>query len=147
MQALSFLKIAAVAALMLVGVSVAAPAQAATGNWYDTANGPTMYQTNLWYNSGTMSPLVTPPVGAYVTSVYWTISLSYYPATTYAQLIAASSGHYWNLPSISGSGSGSTSIPANQNFYFRFAVGTPTTQTLSPPVYGGGHQLNVNYAY
>jgi len=45
MKTLLFIKVAALAALMLVGVSVAAPAQAATGNWNSTANGPTIYQS------------------------------------------------------------------------------------------------------
>ncbi len=87
MKTLPFIKVTALAALMLVGVSVAAPAQAATGNWNSTANGPTIYQSQWQYDSSWMTPPVSVPSTATVTTVSWVLNfINYVPARVWTQL-------------------------------------------------------------
>lgn len=149
MKTVSFLKIAAVAALMLVGVSVAAPAQAATGNWNSTANGPTMYQTNYAYYSTWMSPPISVPSTAWMTSIYWNSNFSWYPSGLTAYFMTELNG-YAQLPSLTGS-SAIAPLAAKQSIRFGFVdyasqTYTYSSQSLPNPI-GGGHQLNINYQY
>ena len=149
MKSMSFARIASAATGALLGAAVlCGAAEAGTGNWYGTANGPTLYQTNYWYNSGNASPSGSVPATAKVTSLSWVVNLSYYPATVNTQIIGATSGTGWNVGStISGSTTVSPTVPANQSFYFQIKIAQGTTHTLSPTVVGGGHQLNINYQY
>lgn len=151
MKTLSFLKIAAVATLMLVGVSVAAPAQAAVGNWNSTANGPTIYQTNYLYHSSWMSAPASVPSTAITTSVSWSIKFSnYYPVGLESYINPASGGYYGPLPGNSGY-AGFYGLSAKQSFRYGFYVRQSTTYLLASvygsPAYGGGHQMNINYEY
>jgi len=71
--------------------------------------------------------------------------LNYVPANQYVYINAGAS--YWGGIPLSGSGSLGAGVSAKQNFRFSFWNATSPAQVLSPTVYTGGHQLNVNYAY
>ncbi|MBL4692878.1 MAG: flagellar protein FlhE [Magnetovibrio sp.] len=143
MKAISFLKIAAVTALMLVGISISAPAQAAA-SWSKQANGPTMYQTNWQYNSTWMTPPASVPSTAMMTSVYWTTKFSYYAPGLTVYLHAANQG-YFKLPSLNGN-SAASGIYAKQAFRYAYIAKSSPTRMIAPS-YGGGHQISVNYQY
>ena len=151
MKALSFLKLASAAAFMLVGVSVAAPAQAATGTWNGFATGPTMYQTNWGYHSSVMTPPGSVPSTADVYYLSWSASFSRYPSGLAVHLCSTNSPCYYMGGASGGGYVASGTYNASDQFQFGFIDNQPTTYTysskfLSNPV-GGGHQLFVAYQY
>jgi len=147
MKAISFLKIATVAAFMLVGLSVSAPVQAAgVGNWNSTSNGPTIFQSQWQFDSSWMVPPGRVPSTAKVSTVSWVLHfINYVPANQFAYLNAGST--YWGPIGLSGNGGIGVGISAKQNFRFSFWNNTFPAKILTPTVYTGGHQLNVNYQY
>ena len=139
-----FLKLAALSALMLAGISVAAPAQAATGNWNGFANGPTLYQTMWQYDSQWMSPPDSVPASALMTGASWVVNCNSYP-TGIAEYLHIPSYGYYQLPSISGY-VGASGIPAKQSMRFSFYIWSNPPRVIAPVVCGG-HQLSVYYQY
>jgi len=144
MKVLSFLKIAAVSAFMLVGVSVSAPAQAAVGSWNDTANGPTITQTNWGFLSGWANPSASTPSTAIMTGGSWAISCFSYPAGFVQYLDIPS---YNTVPLATQSGSFTAGgISANQSMRFMVGIISNPTRAIAPVVCGG-HQLAIFYQY
>jgi hypothetical protein len=146
MKQLGIFRFLAIAALALVGFgAVSSDAHAGAGAWSNYTSGPTIYQTNFWYYSSYANPPGGIPSTAQVNSFGWTLNLSYYPSGTQAAIMNSSNAGFW-LPSISGSQS-INGGSANQAFKFGFYINQSTTHQLSPTVYGGGHQIIVNYVY
>jgi len=147
MKALLRTKIAAVTTVMALGLFATA-AQAALASWSDTANGPTIYQTNRLYNSSWMNAPAGIPSTAKVTKFYYFTYPSYFPVGMYIGICPsdAGGGCYWKT-SQSGSVSPSDNRNANQSFRFGFYVSQATNHMFTPPISGYGHQLSVNYAY
>lgn len=139
------LRSAAVAVLGLVGLAAANAAHAGAGSWSNYTNGPTIYQTNWWYYSSYANPPAGLPATAQVNGFGWTLNLSYYPTGTQAAIMNSSNAGFW-LTSISGSQSINGGA-ANQPFKFGFYINQSTAHILNPTVYGGGHQIIVNYQY
>jgi len=152
MKAISFLKIAVVAAFMVIGISVSAPAQAATASWSGNAgNGPTLYQTNWYYTSGIMSPPSGIPITAHVSYLSWSANFTRYPSGLQVFLCSTNSPCYY-MGGASGGGyvTAGTYSPRDQ-FQFLFRDYQSTTYTYASHsqnnVVGGGHQLFITYQY
>jgi len=145
MKAISFLKIATVAAFMLVGLSVSAPVQAAgVGSWNDMARGPKLYQTNMYYNSGWVTPPASIPPTATMTGGSWVVKCFSYPVGFKQYLYIPSYG-YARLSSRSGTFKAS-GISANQSMLFTVGIISNPTRVIVP-VDCGGHQLAIFYNY
>ncbi|MBL4691949.1 MAG: hypothetical protein JKY92_01285 [Magnetovibrio sp.] len=146
MKVLSFVKTAAVAALMLVGASFAAPAQAASGTWSDIAYGPAIYQSRWQYNSGWMAAPRSIPTRATVSSVYWSVNfINYIPANQYVYINSGPT--YWGPIGLRGSASLGFGVSAKQSFRFSFMNTSWPVRVFRRPVYTGDHQLVINYNY
>ncbi|MBL4748636.1 MAG: flagellar protein FlhE [Magnetovibrio sp.] len=153
MKSISFLKIAAVAAFMAVGISVSAQAQAGTGTWNSTASGPTMYQTQWTYYSRVMTPPARVPSTAQVNYIWWADKFSWFPSALTTYLCSTNSAYCYQI----GGTSGGYSIPtgyynASDQFQFAFRDKDPSpahtysSSFQSNPI-GGGHQLFLGYQY
>ena len=155
MKALSFLKIAAIASFMLVGISMSAPAQAGTGDWTGFATGPTVYQTKWAYYSSLMTPPSSVPRTARVNYISWSAKFSWFPRNLGTYLCSTNSAYCYQLGGASGGYSVNTSFyKASDQFQFAFQDNDPspahTYSSHNPPQpnpIGGGHQLLLSYQY
>jgi hypothetical protein len=118
---MSFKQMAALVLAFVVSAQ-AIPAFAGAGSWNGSVTGPTLYQTNLVYNSNTASPPVATPSTAQVTALTWSVTESYTPSGDSLALVGSTCGCGWGLTSLSGYGSYS-GASADQPFYFEFEVG------------------------
>lgn len=133
-----------VAALLAV-LLPASTAQAASGGYGINPTGGVIRQTNWWYPSNSVT-WSSAPSNAVITTVYWSYSLTNY-SNVVAQLCI--SAGCLNLPTgiAFGNTTAFAGYSANQTWYFRFAVATPTTYVLNPPRYGNQHNVTVNYNF
>jgi len=152
MKSISFLKIAAVAAFMAVGISISAPAQAGASSWSGTATGPIMYQSNWDYHSSVISPPSGLPSTARVYYLAYSAKFSRYPSGLQVYLCSTTSVRCYYMGGVIGRGYVTPGIyGASDQFQFGFRdqqykAYTYSSHFQSNPV-GGGHQLTITYQY
>lgn len=147
--------IASVALILVTAALMASPAQADIQGGTDSrfAVGPTMYQTNFFYNSPAVASTVTNGV---ITSIGY--SYSWYnsvPAGGSMRVFLCnepSAGVAFGCTQIGTNGlqQGATDFfngkPSNIRLYYAFQVSSASTKTFNPPIYGTSNRISISWA-
>ena len=154
MSKIVFTKVIASIALILATVALMAiPAQAATdGADSRFVVGPSIYQTNFFYNSPAVSSSVTNGVLRSIDYSYsWYNSVPAGGSMRVFFCNEPSAGAAFGCTQIGTNGlrQGATDFfngkPSNNKLYYAFQVSSASTKTFTPPIYGTSNRITISW--